>query len=532
MSENGISRRAFIKAAGIGGAGLAVAAAGSTWNSYHEGQSAFSMQGQEHRQGHVYFDRVPFEVDQVPTSSWKVLGQDLPNGQSVNGYHRVDMRWYYGERFKTTGHAVSGSSPAIGYDPSKVDCLPNTWPSNGVAALDPLYQRYYELYPMMLDVDKEYKYDWLPQLIERFKSSIDSRADFNQNEGLIAMARSEAQRAVPVSSVTTPPEQNDWSGVSERRAVFDTPELASQLVKRMAADLGATFVGVTPLNKGWVAWSHAALGGLGAGTGGRGFGLNTPIKIPEWWDNAILVSGTMSWDVNAGDPNYGDSWTGYNISSQIAQQMVKFLKHLGYPARWHSPFGGYDMPIPGIGAECGMGQIGRTSNCIAPDFGGNVRPAVITTSLPMAADKPIDFNLSEFCSRCKLCAEVCPTQCISYANEPDFEIYGLRRFNTNLAKCRDGWNLGAGPMGCRACVSVCPWTKKNTWVHRFVREVLSHDPTGVSQNVAIWAERTLYPKHYNEELNPPNYKGVYEPPKWIKTDEYIGSFIKTPIGVK
>ncbi|PKH45715.1 (4Fe-4S)-binding protein [Dehalococcoides mccartyi] len=49
---------------------------------------------------------------------------------------------------------------------------------------------------MMVDVDKEYKYDWLPQLVERFKASIDSRASFNANEGLIAMARSEAQRAV------------------------------------------------------------------------------------------------------------------------------------------------------------------------------------------------------------------------------------------------------------------------------------------------------------------------------------------------
>ncbi|AAW39605.1 MAG: 4Fe-4S double cluster binding domain-containing protein [Dehalococcoides mccartyi] len=529
-----VNRRDFLKAAGVGAAGLGVAAAGSYWNSYHEGQSAFSMQGQEHRQGHEYFNREPFRVDKVTPFSWEVIGPDLPNNHSVGGIHRIDMRWYYGERFKSAGHAVSGSSPALGYDLTKgdLDAMPNTWPSNGLAGLSTFYQEYYDLYPMMVDIDKEYKYDWLPQLVERFQASIESRANFNANEGLIAMARSEAQRAVPVSSITAPPEENDWSGVSARRAVFDSPELASQLVKRMAADLGATFVGVTPLNKGWVAYSHAPLGGLGGGTGGRGFGINTPIKIPDWWDNAILVTGTMSWDVNAGDPNYGDSWTGYNISSQIAQQMVKFLKYLGYPARWHSPFGGYDFPVPGIAAECGMGEIGRTSNCLAPDFGGNVRPAVITTSLPLAADKPVDFNLAEFCSRCKLCAQVCPTQAISYDDKPKFEIYGQRRFNTNLAKCRDGWNLGAGPMGCRACISVCPWTKKNTWVHRFVREVLSHDATGTSQNIAIWAERTLYPKHYQEELNPPNYQGVYEPPKWIQTNEYVSSFVNTPMGVK
>nr|UZH91520.1 reductive dehalogenase [uncultured bacterium] len=528
MSESGLNRRDFLKIAGIGGAGLGVAAAGSTWEMYHEGQSAFSMQGQEHRQGHVYFDRTPFEVDDVTKFSWEVIGPDLPNGQSVNGIHRIDNHWYYGVRFKSAGH--------FHYDPSKgnLDAIPDVWPSNGVAGLDPIYQNYYELYPMMLDVDKEYKYDWLPQFRERYNSTAADRADFDKNDGLIALARSDAQRAVPVSKITAAtPELNDWDGVSERRAVFDTPELASQLIKSMANDLGATWVGITPLNKGWVAYKHTAGEGMGGGSGtGRGFGLDKVVEIPQWWEQAILVTGCMNWDVNAGDPNYGDSWTGYNISSQIAQQMVTFLKKLGYPARWHSPFGGYDLPVPGIAAECGLGEVARTSNCVAPDFGGNIRPSIITTSLPMAADKPVDFHLAEFCSRCKLCAQVCPTQAISYADAPDFEIYGLKRFYTNHAKCRDGWNFGGGPMGCRACISVCPWTKKNTWLHRFVREVLTHDPTGFSQNVAIWAEKNLYPKNYQEALNPPDFKGVYAPPKWIQTEEYISNFVQTPMGVK
>ncbi|MDP4279201.1 MAG: adenosylcobinamide amidohydrolase [Dehalococcoides mccartyi] len=217
-----VNRRDFLKAAGVGAAGLGVAAAGSYWNSYHEGQSAFSMQGQEHRQGHEYFNREPFRVDKVTPFSWEVIGPDLPNNHSVGGIHRIDMRWYYGERFKSAGHAVSGSSPALGYDLTKgdLDAMPNTWPSNGLAGLSTFYQEYYDLYPMMVDIDKEYKYDWLPQLVERFQASIESRANFNANEGLIAMARSEAQRAVPVSSITAPPEENDWSGVSARRAVL------------------------------------------------------------------------------------------------------------------------------------------------------------------------------------------------------------------------------------------------------------------------------------------------------------------------
>jgi len=88
-------------------------------------------------------------------------------------------------------------------------------------------------------------------------------------------------------------------------------------------------------------------------------------------------------------------------------------------------------------------------------------------------------------------------------------------------------------MGCRACVSICPWSRVNNWIHRFVRALVPNDPTGFTQNLSVWAEKNIYgPKSMGEDLLPPNFKGVMEPPEWLVTDNYISGFTDTPMGVK
>ncbi|MBA7691466.1 3-chloro-4-hydroxyphenylacetate reductive dehalogenase [subsurface metagenome] len=341
----------------------------------------------------------------------------------------------------------------------------------------------------------------------------------------MANARADSHSAVKCSGISDPPEVSDWAGVRPTRAIFNSADDAAKLIKRMAHELGANIVRIAKLNPAWVYLSNP--------NKTRGFEANVPIEVPVWWEYAIILTGTHNFKPMYSDPNYGTSWDGYNLSSQTAQQLTYFIKRMGYPARWHSPFGGYDLCVPPISQEAGMGQVGRSSFTITPEFGGSFRPAVITTSLPMTIDKPLDFNLAKFCSRCKLCAEVCPTEAIGYTDEPYFEVRGTRRWYINYLKCRDGWNLVSGPMGCRACVGICPWTRVNNWVHRFAREVLSRDPTGITQNIAIWSEKNIYgPKNMSESLLPPDFKGVMEPPEWLVTDNYISGFTDTPMGVK
>ncbi|MEL7563197.1 4Fe-4S double cluster binding domain-containing protein [Dehalogenimonas sp. 4OHTPN] len=519
--HNSISRRDFMKSVMFGVGGTAAAAGVAYAWGMQDGTSPLSFPGHQNRRGFEYevFDRTPFEVDEVPETSWKVTAQNTtymrPN-QVVNGIHRPDLRWIYNSRFKNRHDPdVNKFDFAIPY---------SAWPSNGVQSLAPFWREYYEMYPDMLERDKKYIYDWLPGFRERYFKTTEMRDNFNAQEGYIANKIVSGDSALAPSSITTKPETFDWQGVSTTRAVFESPEKAAENIKWAAYHFGAQYVGIIPVHPEFVWYNHQSAT--------RGFAVGEEIKIQPWWNYGIFVNAPMEWDSMMADPNYGQSNQGYNIVSTIAQQIVGYLKALGYPARWNSPNGGYDLTIPPHGALAGYGSIGRTSNCMSPDVGGNCRPAVVFTSLPMATDKPIDFNLYAFCKRCMICAENCPTQAISYSPEPDRVEYGMKRYATDFAVCNDGWAYGAGPTGCRACVAACPWTRRNTWSHRMMRNILARDSTGLVSNVALWAERNMYPKNMLDDLNPPLFKGVFDPPEYLKTANFISGFTPTPMGVK
>lgn len=516
--HSALSRRDFMKSVMFGLGGTAAAAGVAYAWGQQDGSNPLSYPGFQNQRGFEYevFDREPFRVDEVPETSWKVTGPDLGGNRSFDGIHRPDMRTMWSSRF----------SQRLNTDESKFNfSIPyGSFPSGGVSSLDSFWQEFYELYPDMLTRDKEYVYEWLPSFRERYFATTTMRDNFNAHEGYLANLIQTGDTAVSVSSITTDPTTFDWQGVSKTRAVFDSPEKAAATIKWAAGHFGSQYTGIIPVHPEFIWYNQSS--------NTRGFKAGEEIKIQPWWNYAIFVNSPMEWDSMMADPNYGQSMQGYNIVSQVAQKMVAFLKALGYPARWNSPSGGYDITVPPYAALAGFGEIGRTSNCIAPDVGGNCRPAVVFTSLPMTTEKPIDFNLYEFCKRCMICADACPTQALSTSLEGDIEIYGLKRWYTKHPQCSDGWSYGAGPMGCRACVAACPWTRRNTWVHRMMRNILSRDSTGVSQTVSVWAEKNMYPKHIQDDLNPPLFRGVFDPPDYMITADYISGFTETPMGVK
>ncbi len=519
-----VSRKDFLKVIGLGSLGMATAAAGTYVWAKEDAAPWEAMQGWENAVGKEYFDRKPFEVDTVPEWNWKVIGPDLGGDRSVGGIHRYDGRTSYNVRHLSVFHNIQGQ-----------DSLPDgSWPSSGTAALDPYWQDWYELNPMMLDRDKAFKYDWWPNIGKPWVNDCKAeKARWDANEGYLGLRASEAYMKVSYPDYTDPPAISDWKDVSKTRGIFNSPEHASSFIKKLAHMVGMTLVTICRMNPAWVVRSAWPRGyPTSAGRGWPTDGNAQP--IPAWWEYAIMVTPPMFWDTLYGDPNYGTSWQGYERSRHAAWQITYVINKLGYPARAHWPGANYNLINTPVGVESGEGMVGRTSNVVSPDFGGNFRQAVITTSLPMAVDKPIDFALPEFCRKCKLCAEVCPTGAISYADDPDFDIRGVRRWYIDQKKCRTSWNIDAGPMGCRACVAVCPWSKKNTWVHRFVRDTLSRDRTGIGANVAIWAEKNFYKKNLGADLVfPKGYKGVYEPAvEWHVTDNYISGFTDTPMGVK
>ncbi len=292
------------------------------------------------------------------------------------------------------------------------------------------------------------------------------------------------------------------------------PKKTSRLIKKIAHQLGSTLVGIAKLNPDWV---------YGYPRGGRGFDPNKPLAVPKHWQYAIVVGVPMSWDPMYANPNYGTSYDAYSISRIIAFRLTSFIKQLGYAARPHTPGTDYDLMVPPIMVDAGLGEQGRHSIVITPEVGCNFRPAVVTTNIPLQPGKPIDIGVQDFCKSCKVCAEQCPSGAITMKGKE--KVRGYLRYSMNASKCFNFWNSNLGNMGCRLCISVCPYTRKSNWLHKAAFNVSLHDPTGLADKALTGLQKLFYPGPNPQSYYMPSLGGennsYREPPWWLKTEDFI-----------
>ena len=509
MARERVSRRDFIKGLGTAGAAASVAAVFDEAHAAAKAPEAYA--GWESRQGKVYFDRKPFEVD--TPQSYEIVGE----------LKRRDTRIY-------------DTRARLGRPPRKEHALLKY--DSG----DPFWTDFYNTEKddgdgiSPLEKDRQILNEWWPPMDQLIKDGEPARREFGTTgAGFLAAVRALPYGDFPFPKVDAPPEEWDWKDVNPLRAEFKSPELASQWIKRVGADYSATLVRVTRVNP---AWFYA--------NGLRGVEEDVPVgeefEIRPWWKYAIVVTRPMNFDTLSADPNYGTSQDGYNPNSYAMWHLGQAIKALGYPARVCSPKQGYEQFMVPFAVDAGFGELGRTCNCVAPDFGGNFRPGIILTNLPLAVDRPINAGVFDFCKKCKMCAEYCQTAAISMADEPNYELAGVRRWDVDGFKCNTGWAMvsgtadfpegspGGGTSACRACIAACPWFRRTNWLHNTVRQTVSRDPIGLMDDVSLQFERGLYHRNPPESFIAPQLKGVHEPPEWLKTENYIKGFGDTPLG--
>ncbi len=383
-------------------------------------------------------------------------------------------------------------------------------------SLDPLLKDYYKNHPEDLMVDLNLQNKIFPNLMKD--------KQIYRHQFLLAEAWSDAMGEVWPEGIHDPPEISDFPRGRKYNEPttplqMKSPVKTAKLIKEMAHQFGSVLVGITKLNPDWV-YKYPMPG--------RGFDSDQPIKIPKHWEYAIVVGTPMSWDPFYANPNYGTSFDAYSKSRIVAYRLAAFIKKLGYPARPHTPGSDYDLMVPPIAIDAGLGEQGRHSVLITPEFGSNFRPAVVTTNIPMKTDKPIEFGVKEFCKTCKICAENCPSGAITRGNM--VEIRGYRRWKINVSKCHNFWYSNLGNIGCRLCVAVCPFSRKANWLHKTALQVTSKDPIGISHKVLTSMQKKFYPgpevnDYYSPSLGGKN-ASYRKPPWWLKSED----FIKTPKG--
>jgi 3-chloro-4-hydroxyphenylacetate reductive dehalogenase len=248
-----------------------------------------------------------------------------------------------------------------------------------------------------------------------------------------------------------------------------------------------------------------------------------PVELNHKYAIAVLIDQ----DYRTSHATSGSDWISnamsmlsYSTSGFVAIILAEYIRRLGYPAKAHyAPF--YDIVVPPILLLAGLGEMSRIGDSVIhPFLGPRFKAAVVTTDLPLLPDKPIDFGLQDFCSKCKKCARECPSGAISDGNKEMFN--GYEKWPVDIKRCtgmRVGNQRGSG---CGTCIKVCPWNKPYTPFHRTVGWAMRH--SALARSLAIWGDDFLgygkpdYSKKWWFDLEDVNGDGILTIPANKKSE--------------
>lgn len=487
-NNNDFNRRSFIKTLGLAGGFVTLGGAAGAGLAAGKNKDSHTGYGRTAYGEDQFFNRKPFFVDK-------------PTYEKVGTTRRIS---YIENLFKRNGELYR-----LLY-PRDQDTEPWSF-EKGIEALPELLRDYYTEHPDALD---EFK-----KTIEKGE---EQRNNWNEykNQYLLADAWSNAH-ASPLHGRGSfpprpedPPEVSDFKGVKDSKLPFKSSSHASELMKKISYSFGSSLVGITKIKEDWVYQGYM-----------RGVG-KTDFDVPKHWKFAIVIAVPHEWDSLYANPTYGTSYDAYSKLRFIAGKLEVFIKELGYSARSHVPPTSYEIAMPPLAIDAGLGEQGRHGVLITPELGANTRLAAVTTDMPLEPDKPIDIGIKEFCSKCKICAEECPGGAISFSDSPETVIRGYKRWNINQDKCFTIWNSVATShaRGCRVCLAVCPYSRKNNWIHSLAREVDSRDPTGLFSSALLTMQKKFFEYPGGQEYLPPpdgNNSTFNDAPEWLKTENWF-----------
>ncbi len=241
-------------------------------------------------------------------------------------------------------------------------------------------------------------------------------------------------------------------GEGEGEPVAAQPERHAELIKAACYFLGVDAVGISRCPD-WTWYSHNALG--------------EAIEPPH--DQAISMIIDQGYETMEGAS--GDDWISvaqsmraYLRFSLLGGVIAKQIRNLGYSAKAHTVLDG-DVLQPPLLLLSGLGEVSRIGEVILnPFLGPRLKSGVVTTDLPLAHDKPIDFGMQKFCEACNKCARECPSGAITAG--PKLMFNGYEIWKSDSQKCATYRVSTKGGAMCGRCMKTCPWNLEGLFAEK------------------------------------------------------------------
>ncbi|MBT4688319.1 MAG: Fe-S protein [Rhodospirillaceae bacterium] len=226
---------------------------------------------------------------------------------------------------------------------------------------------------------------------------------------------------------------------------YSDPDANARAVKSLSYLLGADLTGICEI-PGYAWFSHGAKGEA----------------ITPYHKYAVVMLIDQEYDTMEGAA--GDDWISgtqsmraYLRGAEISGVMGDTLRQLGFPSRAQTNVDSDVLHIPLV-LWAGLGELSRIGELVLNPFvGPRFKSVVLTTDMPLAVDRPVDFGLQYFCDHCHKCARECPCDAISWGDKIMFNGYEM--WKPDAERCARYRLTNAKGSACGRCMKTCPLNK-------------------------------------------------------------------------
>lgn len=209
----------------------------------------------------------------------------------------------------------------------------------------------------------------------------------------------------------------------------DLVQLKSDIVE-FAKSLGFKSVGVTKIDRRFV---------------------SVEVDDELIYDTMIILGYEMPQDVvhNYPTPKHDTAaYYGYSHCARYVHDIADFIRSRGHDCRARSWEGFIKYSVHAVNA--GLGNFSTYGICHTPEVGTRLKYCSVIIDAELPLDQPRDFNIEEFCSRCRMCQKSCPSEAIP---KEESRYRGTIKRTTNHIKCFDSMAM---MHECVRCIRVCP----------------------------------------------------------------------------